>query len=196
MQKLGAQKSQLKNCKIYQDSLGQECFAVKASTASSSLEVQDMTLGKYLITWARLEAENLEEMAATSTYELSSVKVCQSSLYAEAKIPAFAVARVPFGVVFSFTNRTEVVLEFNMMMESSEAFMLSGNKQQHFKIPPKDTFDLHYVFYPLLAGEAVPLPKPKLTSLRPALPHDDVGAALQRLLPSSILSKYHLIFLD
>ena len=132
-----------------------------------------------------------QDLCAISNYELQSVKVCQSSLYAEAKLPAFATARVPFGVAFKLTNRTDFMLEFNLSMESSEAFMLSGNKQQHFKIPPgKGSYDLHYVFYPLLAGEAVPLPRPKLSSLRPALPHDDVGATLERLLPASILGKW------
>ena len=76
-----------------------------------------------------------------------------------------------------------------MTMESSDAFMLSGNKQQHFKISPGSSHDLSYVLYPLLAGEAVALPLPRLSSLRPVLPHDDVGAALQRLLPSHITGK-------
>ena len=81
------------------------------------------------------------------------------------------------------------ILEFNLSMEPSEAFMLSGNKQQHFKIPPGDCYNLNFVLYPLLAGEAVALPLPKLSSLRPVLPHDDVGATLQRLLPSTITGK-------
>ena len=66
------------------------------------------------------------ELLATSSYDLQSVKVCQSSLYIEAQLPAYAVARVPFGVVFKLTNRTDIMLEFNLSMESSEAFMLSG----------------------------------------------------------------------
>ena len=131
------------------------------------------------------------ELFATSNYDLQSVKVCQSSLYVEAQLPAYAIARVPFGVVFKLINRTDIMLEFNLSMESSEAFMLSGNKQQHFKIPPgKVSHDIHYVFYPLLAGESVPLPKPKLSSMRPALPHDDVSATLDRLLPTSILGNF------
>ena len=66
------------------------------------------------------------ELLATSNYDLQSVKVCQGSLYVEAKLPAYAVARVPFGVIFKLVNRTDIVLEFNLTMESSEAFMLSG----------------------------------------------------------------------
>ena len=121
-----------------------------------------------------------------STYELQSVRVCQSSLYAEAYLPAFATARIPFGLEYVLKNKTDVMLEFNLAMEPSEAFMLSGNKQQHFKIPPGASYKLNFVLYPLLAGEAVALPVPKLSSLRPVLPHDDVGATLQRLLPSTI----------
>lgn len=157
--------------------------------------MQDLTLGKYVVNWVREEyfqnskMSEMAKMATISNYELSSVKVCQSSLFAEAKIPAFAVARVPFGVVFKLKNRSSHVLEFNMNMESSEAFMLSGNKQLHFKISPFATYELHYVFYPLLAGDSVPLPRPKLSSARPAMPHDDVSATLERLLPSSILGE-------
>ena len=193
------QPSQLKGCTLYQDSVGNECYAAKVTRsdlASSSLEVQDLMLGKYVLKWLREDYAEKEidlDLCATSTYELQTVKVCQSSLYAEAVLPAYAVARVPFGVIFKFTNRTDIVLEFNLSMESSDAFMLSGNKQQHFRIPPESTYDLHYVLYPLVAGEAVALPTPKLSSLRPALPHDDVGATLQRLLPSSITGKHVLI---
>jgi hypothetical protein len=199
MKRLGTQPSQLKGCTMYRDSVGNECYALRVSRedlASSSLDVPDLTLGKYVIRWVRedhvgkLEADGRggggQELCAVSTYELQSVKVCQSSLYAEAKLPPYAVARTPFGVVYHLTNRTDIVQEFTLAMESSEAFMLSGNKQQHFKIPPGSTYDLNYVLYPLLAGEAVALPMPKLSSLRPALPHDDVGATLQRLLPSNI----------
>ena len=164
--------------------------------ASSSLDVQDLTLGKYIIKWIRedeasankneVDHDTEEELLAVSTYELQSVRVCQSSLYAEAYLPAFATARIPFGLEYVLKNKTDVMLEFNLAMEPSEAFMLSGNKQQHFKIPPGASYKLNFVLYPLLAGEAVALPVPKLSSLRPVLPHDDVGATLQRLLPSTI----------
>ena len=164
--------------------------------ASSSLDVQDLTLGKYIIKWIRedeasankneADHDTEEELLAVSTYELQSVRVCQSSLYAEAYLPAFATARIPFGLEYVLKNKTDVMLEFNLAMEPSEAFMLSGNKQQHFKIPPGASYKLNFVLYPLLAGEAVALPVPKLSSLRPVLPHDDVGATLQRLLPSTI----------
>ena len=169
--------------------------------ASSSLDVQDLTLGKYIIKWIREDEANKneadhdteEELLAVSTYELQSVRVCQSSLYAEAYLPAFATARIPFGLEYVLKNKTDVMLEFNLAMEPSEAFMLSGNKQQHFKIPPGASYKLNFVLYPLLAGEAVALPVPKLSSLRPVLPHDDVGATLQRLLPSTITGTIVLI---
>ena len=68
-----------------------------------------MTLGKYVIEWIREdEAENGQP--AVSTYELQSVRVCQSSLYAEARLPAYAMARVPFGLEYVLKNKTEVML--------------------------------------------------------------------------------------
>ena len=198
--------SQLAGCTMYKDSVANECYAIQVQRqdlASSSLDVQDLTLGKYIIKWIREdeaagEAKNEQadqpEEHAVSTYELQSVRVCQSSLYAEASLPAFATARVPFGLGYVLKNKTDVMLEFNLAMEPSEAFMLSGNKQQHFKIPPGASYKLNFVLYPLLAGEAVALPVPKLSSLRPVLPHDDVGATLQRLLPSTITGESSSVF--
>ncbi len=198
--------SQLRGCTMYHESVGNECYALeigrKDLTSATSIDMQDLVVGKYVVKWVRVEniqnkdEAELQEMAAVSTFELQSVTVCQSSLFAAAKLPPYAVARTPFGVTYSLVNRTDIVLEFNLTMESSEAFMLAGNKQQHFKIPPGRTHDLNYVLYPLLAGEAVALPRPKLNSLRPALPHDDVGATLQRLLPSHITGKQRQLSSD
>ena len=49
----------------------------------------------YIVKWIREDdVEGQEGQHAISTYELQSVRVCQSSLYAEAHLPAFAVGEL------------------------------------------------------------------------------------------------------
>ena len=55
LKKMGKQPSQLKECTMYQESIANECFALKVNLDSSSLDVQDLTLGKYVVKWAREE---------------------------------------------------------------------------------------------------------------------------------------------
>jgi len=49
-------------------------------------------------------------------------------------------------------------------MEPSDSFMFSGPKQLRFKLFPLDSYQLSYLFYPLIAG-TVPLPRLKLVPL-------------------------------
>ena len=49
-------------------------------------------------------------------------------------------------------------------MEPSDAFMFSGPKQLRFKLFPLDSYQLSYLFYPLIAG-TVALPRLKLVPL-------------------------------
>ena len=56
------------------------------------------------------------------------------------------------------------VQEFSLTMEPSDAFMFSGPKQLRFKLFPLDSYQLSYLFYPLIAG-TVALPRLKLVPL-------------------------------
>ena len=40
---------------MYQESIANECFALKVNLASSSLDVQDLAVGKYVVRWVREE---------------------------------------------------------------------------------------------------------------------------------------------
>ena len=55
LKKMGNQPSQLNQCTLYKESIANECFALKVNLDSSSLDVQDLTLGKYVIKWVREE---------------------------------------------------------------------------------------------------------------------------------------------
>ena len=138
-------------------------------------------MGKYVIKWSREDSS----FSTTSTFELSNVKVCLSSLFAMATMPAFGTVRTPLTLSYSVYNRTDKVQEYSLSIEPSEAFMMSGNKQLHFKILPERSYSLSYVLYPLLAGENVALPTIKLVSTR-VTQTQDANEIMERLIPKTI----------
>ena len=153
---------------------------------STSLDVQELYLGKYVVKWAREKEGMDEEFLATSTFDMGSTKVAQSSLFVSANLPAYGVVRTPLRLQYGLTNRTDKVQEFAVLMQPREAFMFSGNKQHHIKILPQQIHRLEYVLYPLLPGESVSLPQLKLTSVRLAQLTDDLDVTLRRMLPTHI----------
>ena len=196
--------SQLAGCYLFKDSVGHECFplVVRRSNlltnmaALQGLDVQDLTVGKYVVRWVRSEncddIEDEDAFCAKTSFEMSTVKVSQSSLYATAELlPSYGVVRTPMLLRYQLVNRTQNVQELAVTMEPSEAFMLSGNKALHIKILPSKSYELNYVLYPLLAGQAVSLPQLKLTSLRLTLT-EDLTTTLQRLLPDHITGTNHI----
>ena len=116
---------------------------------------------------------------------MTAVKVALSSLYVTSELPPYGVVRTPLRLSYNLTNRTDLLQELLVIMEPSDAFMFSGNKQLHIKILPGQNYKLNYVLYPLLPGESVILPRLKLSSVRLTLT-EDLSSSLQRLLPTSI----------
>jgi len=66
--------------------------------------------------------------------------------------------------MFSFGLFLLSLQEFSLTMEPSDSFMFSGPKQLRFKLFPLSSYELAYLFYPLIAG-SVPLPRLKLLPL-------------------------------
>lgn len=117
---------------------------------------QEFVVGKYIIKWCRRDTAYTEpKFASVTSFDLANIKVCLSTLFAEAKLPAFGIVRTPLTVVYTLYNQTKKVQEFALSIDPSEAFMMSGNKQLHFKILPERKYYLTYVLYPLLAGAKV-----------------------------------------
>ncbi len=136
--------SQLTGCRLCQDAEGRECFPLTVSKKDLlplTLEMQECSLGKYAVRWTRDDGSDDEDddtdNSFVSTFELPSAKVCLSSLHVSASLPAFGVVRTPMALVFTLKNRTTRVQEFFLSVEPSEAFMLSGNKQLHFRVLPE-----------------------------------------------------------
>ena len=129
------------------------------------------------------------EFCAKTTFEMSSVKVAVSSLYITTELPPYGVVRTPLRLSYNLTNRTELLQELLVVMEPSDSFMFSGNKQLHIKILPGRSYKLNYVLYPLLPGDSVVLPQLKLSSIRLTMT-EDLGQTLQRLLPKTITGTF------
>ena len=51
IRKMGKQPSQLKQCTLYHQSICNECFALKVTIPSGSLDVQELIIEKYIIKW-------------------------------------------------------------------------------------------------------------------------------------------------
>ena len=152
--------------------------------------MQDLTIGKYVVQWRRNNNGNEadSESYAKTTFEISTVKVAMSSLYITAELPPYGIVRTPLALTYNLINRTELLQELLVIMDPSEAFMFSGNKQLHIKILPGRDYKLNYVLYPLLPGESVTLPQLKLSSVRLTLA-EDLTSILERNLPKSITGK-------
>ena len=78
--------------------------------------------------------------AAVSDFDMKSVKVTTSSIYVSAQLPSYGVVRTPMHVRYELTNRTDKVQEFSCLMQPSEAFMFSGNKQHNMKVHQRPNY--------------------------------------------------------
>ena len=160
------------------------------------IDVQEITTGKYVLQWRRNDTNGIDDIdiCAKTTFEMSAIKLAISSLYITTTLPPYGVVRTPLQLIYNLINRTDLLQELLVVMEPSDAFMFSGNKQLHIKILPGRSYKLNFILYPLLPGESVLLPQLKLSSVRLTLT-EDLTSTLQRLVPRSITGKHNQLFL-
>ena len=194
--------SQLKGCRLGEASEAREMFTavVRRRDLLSSLDVQEIGLGKYVVKWRRSAGEEEEDesrsgLTTTTTFDLPPCRVRLSGLHASASLPSHGVVRTPMSARLSLRNRTDRAMEFALSVDPSEAFMLSGNKQlQAVRVPPGGgEARMDFVLYPLVAGEAVELPRVRLAPARisqgaaaAAMAQDNPQAVMDRMLPRTI----------
>jgi hypothetical protein len=58
----------------------------------------------------------------------------------------------PIPHLITITNHTQVLQEFALVVGQSENFLISGDKQLHFKVHPQTTFHLRHHLIPLALG--------------------------------------------
>merc|ERR1712126_442410 len=98
--------SQLTGVEVTKDAVCRECkpLIIKAEDLPSNcLDVQDLSLGKYVVKWRRREGSfddseedrNDSAAAAVSDFDMTTLKVSKSSVYVTASLPPYGVVRTP-----------------------------------------------------------------------------------------------------
>ncbi|CAB4066450.1 TRAPPC11 [Lepeophtheirus salmonis] len=145
------------------------CIPEVRSLCSGSIRILDCRIEP------RFQLKNI--LKEKTTLDLFSFKPFHSP---------YGVKKSPFILTYKLSNLTDKVQEYSLNIESSEYFLISGNKQVHFKIIPHQSRTVNYVLHPVKAGPKVPLPKLNLKSLRLAQGLD-VNETLERLLPEYMI---------
>lgn len=138
-------------------------------------------LGQYTLQWKREGAP----AAASHTVALPWAPVQACPLLLELVAPAHGWVRTPLTVSYLLHNRTLLVQDVELVMDSSDAFMYSGNKLLHFRILPRECQTLTYNLYPLLSGY-VALPRLHLVLGPGTAAASSLDALLADMLPSHI----------
>lgn len=139
------------------------------------------SLGQYTLQWKREGAPAM----ATHAVALPSPSVQACPLLLELVAPAHGRVRTPLTVSYVLHNRTLLVQDVELVMDSSDAFMYSGNKLLHFRILPRECQTLTYNLYPLLSGY-VALPRMHLVLGPGTAAASTLDGLLGEMLPSHI----------
>lgn len=70
----------------------------------------------------------------SSSVTMPTVRVESAPLYVEMNLPAHGWVRTPMAVSYHIHNYTTRLLELELSMEASDAFMFAGHKQVHYCI--------------------------------------------------------------
>lgn len=138
-------------------------------------------LGQYTLQWKREGAP----CAASHVAPLPRVVVQACPLLLELVAPAHGWVRTPLTLSYLLHNRTLLVQDVELLMDSSDAFMYSGNKLLHFRLLPRECQTLTYNLYPLLSGY-VALPRLHLVLGPGTAAASALDPLLQDMLPSHI----------
>lgn len=148
-------RSQLCGLTLKTGETGADVFCVSISEASE----QAIALGVYTLKWRR---EGSTGPVTSSSVTMPTVRVESAPLYVEMFLPAHGWVRTPMAVSYHIYNHTTRLLELELNMEASDAFMFAGHKQLQLRILPESVHKLDYNLYPLLSG-LVALPRLRLT---------------------------------
>ena len=78
------------------------------------------------MSWAR---KSSPKVINDSVFELPRVKVIRSFLSLRCMLPPFGIIRTPAELIYELKNKTDLLQEYSLTMDASEAFMFSGPKQ-------------------------------------------------------------------
>ena len=129
-----------------------------------------------------------EDMVTSSTVTLPTLRVENAPIYVEMILPAHGWVRTPMAVSYHIHNHTARLIEVELSMEASDAFMFAGHKQLQLCLLPESVRTLDYNLYPLLSG-LVALPRLCLSLVKDGqldLQPSALAELLQRCLPTHV----------
>ncbi|RZC34292.1 trafficking protein particle complex subunit 11 [Asbolus verrucosus] len=173
--------SRLANMKLENKEVGVELFLAVCEQSSDS----NVTVGQYIVKWRR-------ENGLSTTSQLTIIGYPSEWIPLELKmcVPAHGLVRTPLLINYHLYNRSHQLLQLDVAMEASEAFMYAGYKQFSVSVLPDSVKTIQYNLYPLIAG-SVALPKliltiPENNSEVPTLHQDQLKSLVDRCLPTHL----------
>ncbi|CAN7985414.1 unnamed protein product [Ixodes hexagonus] len=170
-------KSLIEGVRLKKGEVARDLFCLVAPSAVDCAS----SLGKYTLQWKREQSPAVASQAVS----LPCVEVQGCPLLLELQAPAHGSVRTPLTVSYLVHNRTLLVQDIELVMDSSDAFMYSGNKLLHFRILPRECQTLTYNLYPLISGY-VPLPRMHLVLSPGTSAAATLDDLLAEMLPSHI----------
>ncbi|KAF5306179.1 hypothetical protein FQR65_LT07455 [Abscondita terminalis] len=172
-------ESQVKGLVLRNGDSGADIYYTKALKSSET----PICVGQYSIKWKRQNSRT-----TLTQITITGLVVDWIPLDLDLPLPAFGLVRTPLLVTYHFYNRSQQLIQLEMNMEASEAFMFAGYKQLQISILPESSKSLQYNLYPLVAG-SVMLPKLSLTLCgddEVSLDQKQINSLLERALPTHL----------
>ncbi|XP_036367513.1 trafficking protein particle complex subunit 11 [Octopus sinensis] len=166
-----------------------ECICLQIAVKTPST----VPLGSYKLHWRR-KTENDDGMLSpyvSTVFPLPTLNIECIPISVGLHLPAFGSVKTLLPLIYEIHNKTSLMQELEAVMEPSDSFMFSGNKQIHFRIPPIGQYQLTYNLFPLIPGH-VSLPKLHLNLSQGGggtAAGDSMDEVLQKLIPSHIFIK-------
>lgn len=173
--------SQLQGLELQKGEMAAEASVLTVSQPSD----QPVHVGTYQLQWSR---KGQEHMITSSTVTLPTLRVENAPIYVEMVLPAHGWVRTPMAVSYRIHNHTSRLIDVDLSMEASDAFMFAGHKQLQLCLLPESVRTLDYNLYPLLSG-LVALPRLCLSLVKEGqleLPPSALAELLQRCLPTHV----------
>ncbi|XP_017779460.1 PREDICTED: trafficking protein particle complex subunit 11 [Nicrophorus vespilloides] len=173
--------SQLIGCEVSNGETASEIYMANTSKVSDS----PILIGNYTIHWKRANGES-----TITKIPINGLIVDFIPLDLSVSLPAYGLVRTPLLVEYQLKNKSHHLIQLDVSVEGSEAFMFAGHKQFQTTILPGDRRKLKYNLYPLIAG-SVSLPRlvlsvPENSTDGPSLRQEHLNSLLHRSLPTHI----------
>uniref|UniRef100_T1IXF1 Trafficking protein particle complex subunit 11 n=1 Tax=Strigamia maritima TaxID=126957 RepID=T1IXF1_STRMM len=143
-----------------------------------------ISIGKYKLTWKRMICD-VNIPPVETVINLPEITVTDPAFYIDVSLPANGIMRTPLMATYTIYNYTKSVCEFFLIMEASDAFMFSGQKQLRCRLMPQGKHEVKYNLYPLVAGY-VALPRLKLSLTDGNIFQSLLDAAVETHVPTHI----------